>query len=238
MQQIKQTLLNNKGKVAVLLIAAIVAVVAWLIYFFAISFSVASVTPTSDKVPVGQPFIRIDFTKEVEPDGIQISLQPSSALGTIEPKGKSVIVNLYDVLEAGEEYTLAIENIASKSGVELTDYTYTFTPVDDSSLLTKEAMDVILFRQNQKPDAMQDPAFNKTPITGDNFLVKSYLDSAPNDQAVVRLEVTIYLHRQLIEELGGYETAVGAVNAQANQAIKDAGIDASKYEIEYKVQNS
>lgn len=238
MQPTSSFLAQNKGTIITLVVAVVVAVAAWLVYFFLVSFSIVSISPAANRMAVTQPIIQIDFTKDISTDNLDITLSPEGAISSIEPKGKSVIINLYDVLEAETEYTLTIHSIESVNGSVIKDYTHTFTPSDDLSLLTKEARDIILFRQNQKPAAMQDEAFNKTPITGDDFVVKSYLDAAPNDQAVVRLEVTIYLYRSLIEELGGYESAVNTVNAKANQAIKDAGLDIEKYDVEYKVQNS
>ena len=234
-QLISEIFIRYRRAIVTIFVLIIVAATGWVVYFNLFSFSIVSKSPEADRMALTQPIIRITFTQEVSDEGLDVNISPRGVFSSAVPDGKSLIINLNNSLEAGEEYRVLLNAVRSKSGAEIKDYRYTFTPVDNPAFLNKEAIDILLHRQNQKPDILSDVALQKTPLTGDYYSVRSFLDATPDGGGVVRLEVTVFLSRGLIEEMG-YANAVETFNAQANQAMKDAGIDIAKYEILYRVQ--
>lgn len=227
---------RHKRKILFSFIGILLITTSWLVYFFLISFSITSIEPALGKIHLSQPTIEIHFTKDIANEGIDIDVSPDGIVSSVVAKDKSIIINLHENLRENQEYTVTLKSIPSTSGAIFSDYSFTFIPVNDPSLLSQKARDILLHRQNQKPAILNDDALNKLPLSGDTYNIKAFLDAAPNNQGVVRIETTIYLDRQLVAEYGGYREAINAIKKISDQALKDAKIDTTKYEISYKIQ--
>lgn len=219
--------------IAACIVIALVA--AWLIYFYFFTFSVLSVSPSKTRFSTVSPIIKIETTRAISDKTITFDDGGTGIVASVKHTDKTIIVNLYQNMRADKEYTVTLKGIESKDGYRMQSFVYTFTPVNDPSLVSSEENKIILQRQDEKPSIVSDPVASATPITSDSYVVKSVMNATPDGKGSVSLVATIFITREEAEQ--GYQAAVDTHKAEIFEAlskIKEYSADA--YPITFTIQ--
>lgn len=212
-----------------------VLTVAWLVYYNFFTFSITSVTPEQTRVAIQSPIIEISTNRAISDSEIIVDDGGEGIVASVEPYGKSVIVNLFENMRADRQYTITLTGIKSTDGYSIDSYTYTFTPVDNAALLTPRDRQIILQRQDEKPELLNDPIYNATPFYTDSYYVSSTLNATPDGKGSVSLQVVIFLSP---DEAGDARAAaVASYKTAVEKRLSEIeGFSKEKYPINYTVQ--
>lgn len=220
--------------ISAIIIVALVAM--WSIYYYFFTFSVLSTSPSRDRVATASPIITLTTNRTISDAAISFDDGSSGIVASVKPFKNTVIINLYQNMEADKKYTIKISDLMSKDGYKMASYTFIFTPKLDASLVNDAGQQIILDRQDNKPAIIDDPLISATPFSSDSYVVKSSLNSTPDGKGAVGLNATIFLTRE--DVVSGYDAAVEKYKAEIqDQLLKIQGYDAAKYQITYKIQD-
>jgi len=225
-----------KKPIIIISVTIAVTLVGWLIYFYFFTFSILSTSPSSDRVAIQSPVIKIETNKEISDKTIKFDDGGTGIVASVNRFNKTIIINLYQNMVSDKVYVITLQDISSTDGYVIDTYTYTFTPKNDDSLLSDEDKNIILERQDDKPAVINDPVANATPLSTDSYVIKSTLNATPDGKGSVSLVATIFLTRE--DMIAGRDTSVA--NYQADIATRLALIDGytpEKYPITYIIQD-
>lgn len=224
-----------KKPIIIALIVLGVMTVGWLVYYYFFTFSVTSVTPQQGRVAIQSPILEIATNRTIADSEISIDDGGEGIVASAEPYGKSIIVNLFENMKADRQYTITLTGIKSTDGYSIDSFTYTFTPVDNAALLTPRDREIILQRQDVKPEILSDPVYNATPFYTDSYYVSSTLNATPDGKGSVSLQAVIFLSRD--EAGAGRSAAVKKYTAAIEERLRGIeGFSADKYPVTYRVQ--
>lgn len=226
-----------KTLIATIFIIIVLGLLSWFIYYQFFTLRISSAKPTADKVSVSTPIITLTSNKDLSNENISFDDGGSGIVASVNVNGKTLIINLYQNMSSGTDYSIKIKDIGSKDGnYKIDEYTYSFKPVNDDSLLTPDDVRIILERQDQKkPSLMSDPVYVATPFYTSSYVVKSILSATPDGEGRVIIQATIYLTRQ---EASNSAAVVNKYKTDILNRLKAIdGFSEDKYQIEYKVQS-
>jgi len=233
--------MNSQKKLKIIIssvfILLVITIISWLIYYNFFLFAVVSTRPNQNGVSTQAPIIVLKTNRTLVDQPVTFDDSGSGIVSSVNVNGKDIVINLYQNLEVNTDYSITIKNIESDDGRIIESYTYSFTPVNDPSLLNDEDRKIILDRQEQnKPNLMSDPVYIATPFQSDSYIVKSSLNATPDGKGSVSIIATIFLNRSEASP-SNRSGAINKYRAQIMERLeKIDGFSKDKYQITFNVQ--
>jgi len=225
-----------KKPIIITTIIIAVALIGWLVYFYFFTFSILSTSPSSDRVAIQSPTIKIQTNRTISNTAIKFDDHGAGIVASVNHFNKTVVINLYQNMVSERTYTITLQDITSNDGYAIDTFTYTFIPKNDDSLLSDEDKNIILERQDDKPAVVNDPVANATPLSTDSYVIKSTLNATPDGKGSVSLVATIFLTRE--DMIAGRDASIATYQAEitARLALIN-GYTPEKYPITYIIQD-
>lgn len=218
--------MNIKRKYIVLAVIPVITLVAWFIYQGTL-FRMTSTTPDLSKVSSLSPFIDINFSKQIDPESINITTEDIDVT-SFEANNKTLRVFIGEI-EADSDYTFTIDSISAKSGKALQNIKISFTAKNiPFEKLSKSQQQAILQNQDRTDNTKSDGILGYLPYGGLHFKLNANQDG---DQLV--LEAEILLSKA---DLGtGQETVIETYKKEVTDFIQSKNLDPDDYTINYKI---
>lgn len=218
--------MNIKRKYVVLAIIPFIILIAWFIYQGTL-FRMTGTTPDLGKVSSLSPFIDINFSKQLNPESINITTE-NVDVTSFETDNKTLRVFIGEI-EADSEYTFTIDSISAKSGKLLQNIKISFTAQDiPFEKLSKAQQQAILQNQDRTDNTKSDGILGYLPYGGLHFKLNANQDG---DQLV--LEAEILLSKA---DLGaGQEAVTETYKKEVTDFIRSKKLNPDDYTINYKI---
>jgi hypothetical protein len=151
---------------AILLVLALI-IICWAIYNSR-TFHIVSTSPSRNNVATVSPYFKINFNKRLSTKNINISENPQ--LGSYVINGKTITINIDNVMNQNKTYTITIGYISDTSGQVIKNSTISFTPVYQPPNDLSQSQTNTMLKNQDKAAVNQPPTFDGTDALINNGL--------------------------------------------------------------------
>ncbi len=149
------------------LVAVILVIIGWAIYYNQ-TFHIVSTNPSEGDVATVSPYFKINFNKNLSTKNINISENPQ--LGRYKINGKTLTINIENIMSQNNTYTITIGYISDTSNQAIKNSTISFKPIYQLPNDLSQSQTNQILQNQTKADIEQPPTFDGTDALINNGL--------------------------------------------------------------------